>query len=90
MVFHAVDPTSYAPAGQPEIFAILCNLMAEFGFIAAATVGATAGTTDLTEGVFRHLVVTGRSRVALYLARFRPGWLSCSRWSPWRSRWSAW
>ena len=73
MVFHAVDPKSYAPAGSPSIFAILCNLLAEFGFIAAATVGATAGTTDLTEGVFRHLVVTGRSRVALYLARLPAG-----------------
>jgi hypothetical protein len=73
MLFHAVDPKSYAPAGSPSIFAILCNLLAEFGFIAAAAVGATAGTTDLTEGVFRHLVVTGRSRVALYLARVPAG-----------------
>jgi hypothetical protein len=73
MLFHAFDPKSYAPAGSPGIFAILCNLIAEFGFIAAAAVGATAGTTDLTEGVFRHLVVTGRSRVALYLARVPAG-----------------
>ena len=43
--------------------------MAEFGFIIAATVGASAGTTDLTDGMFRHLVITGRSRIALFLAR---------------------
>ena len=47
--------------------------MAEFGFIIAATLGATAGTTDLTDGVFRHLVITGRSRLALYLARIPAG-----------------
>ena len=44
-----------------------------FGFIVAATLGCTAGSTDLTEGMFRHLVVTGRSRLALYLARIPAG-----------------
>jgi hypothetical protein len=44
-----------------------------FGFIVAATLGCTAGSIDLTEGVFRHLVVTGRSRLALYLARIPAG-----------------
>jgi hypothetical protein len=36
-------------------------------------VGCTAGSRDLTEGMFRHLVVTGRSRLALYLARIPAG-----------------
>ncbi len=44
-----------------------------FGFIVAATLGCTAGSVDLTEGMFRHLVVTGRSRLALYLARIPAG-----------------
>jgi hypothetical protein len=48
-------------------------VVAEFGFIAAATLGTAAATTDLSEGVFRHLVVTGRSRLALYLARIPAG-----------------
>jgi hypothetical protein len=47
--------------------------MVELGFIVAVTVGAAAGTTDLTDGMFRHLVITGRSRVALYLARIPAG-----------------
>jgi hypothetical protein len=51
----------------------MINLMAEFGFIVAATLGAAAGTTDLAEGVFRGLVITGRSRLALYLARIPAG-----------------
>ena len=40
-----------------------------FGSFAAILIGAQAGTTDLTTGVFRHLAATGRSRVALFLAR---------------------
>ena len=47
--------------------------MAELGFIIAVTVGAAAGTTDLTDGMFRHLVITGRSRIALFLARIPAG-----------------
>lgn len=73
LLFHAVDPASYGPAGTPSIFQALCNVMAEFGFIIAATLGATAGTSDLADGVFRHLVATGRSRLALYLARLPAG-----------------
>jgi len=73
LIFHAVDPKSYGPAGTPSVFAVLCGVMAEFGFIIAATVGTSAGTTDLSDGVFRHLVTTGRSRLALYLARIPAG-----------------
>jgi hypothetical protein len=73
LLFHAVDPHGYGLAGDPSIFSQLSNLMAEFGFIAAAALGAAAGTTDLTDGVFRQLVITGRSRLALYLARIPAG-----------------
>jgi hypothetical protein len=73
LVFHAADPHGYGLAGDPAVFSELCNLMAEFGFLAAAALGAAAGTTDLTDGVFRHLVITGRSRLALYLARIPAG-----------------
>jgi hypothetical protein len=74
LLAHAFAPKSYGPAGGYGIFVILtCGLMFIFGFIVAATVGCTAGSVDLTEGVFRHLVVTGRSRLALYLARIPAG-----------------
>jgi hypothetical protein len=72
-LFHLFDPRSYGPATDPGIFVDLCGVMASFGFIIAAAFGATAGTTDLTDGVFRHLVITGRSRLALYLARIPAG-----------------
>ena len=55
------------------MFSGATNLMDEFGFIAAAALGAAAGTTDLSDGMFRHLVITGRSRLALYLARIPAG-----------------
>jgi hypothetical protein len=73
LLFHAFDPHSYGPAGSPSVFEGLSNPMADFGFIIAATVGATAATTDLSDGVFRHLVITGRSRLAFYLARIPAG-----------------
>ncbi len=57
----------------PLALLLLSSLVAEFGFIAAAALGTAAATTDLSEGVFRHLVATGRSRLALYLARIPAG-----------------
>src|SRR5471032_2794238 len=74
LVAHAVDPKSYAPACGYDIFTSLtAGVMYIFGFIMAATLGCTAGSIDLTDGMFRHLVVTGRSRVALYFARIPAG-----------------
>ena len=74
LVSHAVDPKSYGPAGGYSIFTTLvAGVLFIFGFIVAATVGCTAGSVDLTEGMFRHLVITGRSRLALYLARIPAG-----------------
>jgi hypothetical protein len=74
LISHAVAPHSYGPAGGYSIFTTLvAGFMYTFGFIVAATVGCTAGSVDFTEGMFRHLVITGRSRVALYFARIPAG-----------------
>jgi hypothetical protein len=74
LITHAVDPKSYGPAGGYSIFeVVVLGFMYVFGFIVAAVVGCTAGSVDLTEGMFRHLVITGRSRLALYLARIPAG-----------------
>ena len=51
------------------VLALVAGVLYVFGFIVVATLGCTAGSVDLTEGMFRHLVVTGRSRLALYLAK---------------------
>jgi hypothetical protein len=74
LVSHAVDPRSYGPAGGYSIFTTLvAGFIYVFGFVVAAVVGCTAGSVDLTEGMFRHLVITGRSRLALYFARIPAG-----------------
>ena len=74
LVLHAVAPKSYGPAGGYDIFtAMVAGVLYVFGFIVAATLGCAAGSVDLTDGMFRHLVVTGRSRLALYLARIPAG-----------------
>ena len=73
LLYHLGNPARYAPAGAPNAFATAGILMGEFGFVIATALGATAGTADLTDGMFRHLVITGRSRLALYLARIPAG-----------------
>ena len=74
LVLHGVAPKTYGPAGGYDIYtAFVPGVLYIFGFIVAATLGATAGSADLSEGMFRHLVVTGRSRLALYLARIPAG-----------------
>jgi hypothetical protein len=74
LLSHAFAPKSYGPAGGYDIYTNLAaGVMYTFGFIIAATLGCTAGSVDLGEGMFRHLVVTGRSRLAIYLARIPAG-----------------
>jgi hypothetical protein len=74
LIAHAVAPKSYGPAGGYDIFTTLVvGIMFIFGFIVAATLGCSAGSTDLTDGMFRHQVITGRSRLALYFARIPAG-----------------
>src|SRR5260370_12591437 len=50
LLFHAVDPKGYGPAGSPSVFQVLCQPMASFAFIIAATLVATAAADDLTDG----------------------------------------
>jgi hypothetical protein len=74
LLLHAVAPKTYGPAGGYSTYtAFVSGVLYVFGFIVAATLGATAGSADLTDGMFRHLVVTGRSRLAIYLARIPAG-----------------
>jgi hypothetical protein len=74
LILHALAPKTYGPAGGYDIYsALVSGVLYVFGFIVAAMLGATAGSADLTDGMFRHQVVTGRSRLALYLARIPAG-----------------
>lgn len=74
LLLHAIAPKTYGSAGGYDIYtAMSAGVLYTFGFIVAATLGCTAGSVDLSEGMFRHLVITGRSRLALYLARIPAG-----------------
>ncbi len=67
---HLTSPGSYGPAGGLDHFDnTLGFLGVYFGAIAAILIGTEAGTTDTASGVFRDLVVTGRSRIALFAVR---------------------
>lgn len=67
---HSSNPGKYGPAGGVGGFTDGVRLLGLFfGPLAAILVGAEAGAGDSSAGVFRDLVVTGRSRVALFAAR---------------------
>jgi hypothetical protein len=74
-LFHVANPAKYGPAGGTSNFqhALLMGQLA--GMVAAVLVGTSAATEDLSSGVFRELVATGRPRTHLFLARL-PGGLA--------------
>ena len=75
VLLHASDPGHHGPAGGAENFGHAIQLLARLGVVAAFLVGVIAGAGDHRAGVFRELVVTGRSRLALFAARI-PGGLA--------------
>jgi hypothetical protein len=75
IVLHAVNPDHHGPAGGVDNVSGASGVLYLLGSVAAVLIGATAGAGDLNAGVFRELVVTGRSRTALFFARV-PGGLA--------------
>ena len=74
-VLHAADPAKYGPAGGAAGLADRLHALTLIGAVAFVLIGVNAGGGDLAAGVFRELVVTGRSRLALFTARI-PGGLA--------------
>jgi ABC-type transport system involved in multi-copper enzyme maturation permease subunit len=67
---HSSTPATYGPAGGTAGFTDGLRLLgAFFGPLAAILIGVEAGVGDSSAGVFRDLVVTGRSRLALFASR---------------------
>ena len=62
------------PAGGTTNFDHLVFVIGGLGTVASILLAAAAGTQDVSAGVFRDLVVTGRSRKALFNVRY-PGTL---------------
>jgi hypothetical protein len=73
VAMHAANPGKHGPAGGVENFSGSMYLLVQLGIVAAILLGASAGAGDLRAGVFRELVVTGRSRLALFAARLPAG-----------------
>ncbi len=74
-ILHLTNPGRYGPAGGVDALRGGIIGLTSAGAIAAILVGATAGTQDVSAGVFRDLVATGRSRWQLFGARV-PGALA--------------
>lgn len=68
-VRHGSDPSKYAPAGGVHNFDNASFFLASIGTAAAVLIGTMAGAGDVGAGVFRDLVVTGRSRLAIFGVR---------------------
>ncbi len=67
---HAADSSVYGPAGGTDGFQHAVRMLGlYFGGLVAILLGTEAGTSDLSTGVFRDLVTTGRSRLALFAVR---------------------
>jgi len=63
-----------AALGNAQHFDDIVAILALSGSVIGVIVGATAGAADIEAGVFRDLVATGRSRLALFLARVPGAW----------------
>jgi hypothetical protein len=73
LILHAANPAKHGPAGGLENLSGSMELLTTLSGVAAILIGATLGAGDLSSGVFRELVVTGRSRLALFAARIPAG-----------------
>jgi hypothetical protein len=73
VILHAANPAHHGPAGGVENLGHGAELLIVIGSVAGVLAGAAAGAGDLGSGVFRELVVTGRSRLALFTSRIPGG-----------------
>jgi ABC-type transport system involved in multi-copper enzyme maturation permease subunit len=68
-ILHLANPAHHGPPGGLDGFSGGMMGLVAASSIAAILIGATAGTADVSTGVFRDLVATGRPRRELFLAR---------------------
>jgi hypothetical protein len=66
---HAASAEKHGPAGGAENLKSLVFLLGGLGNVAAILIASAAGTQDVSAGVFRDLVVTGRPRRTLFNVR---------------------
>jgi ABC-type transport system involved in multi-copper enzyme maturation permease subunit len=69
LALHAGSPDRHGPAGGLLNLQNLLGVSAAIGSIAGIILGTTAGSQDVSAGVFRDLVVTGKPRKTLFRVR---------------------
>jgi hypothetical protein len=69
VVAYSIANVADPPTGGVDRFDGVLGFLTLLGAVIGVIVGATAGGSDIESGVFRDLVATGRSRMALYGAR---------------------
>ena len=74
-LLHLSNSVAHGPAGGVTMLGHQAWVIGALGAVAAAIVGSAAAVGDLEAGVYRDLVLTGRSRLALYLSRIPAGLL---------------
>jgi ABC-type transport system involved in multi-copper enzyme maturation permease subunit len=72
-ILHLVNSAKHGPAGGIANLGHGAFVLTMLGAVAAAIVGSVASSGDSDAGVYRELVVTGRSRVSLFLSRIPAG-----------------
>jgi ABC-type transport system involved in multi-copper enzyme maturation permease subunit len=72
---HLSNAAKHGVAGGTAHLGDGATVVSLFGVVAAVIVASMAGSGDLDSKVYRDLVVTGRSRLALYLSRIPAGFL---------------
>lgn len=73
LIMLAVTGGGDAYSGGLRTFSDHIQLVASLSIVVSVLVGATVGTSDVATGVFRELVVTGRSRLELFAVRLPAG-----------------
>ena len=69
VILHAVNSAHHGPAGGASNFRDAADTVGLLGTLSAVLIGATGGSQDVANGVFRDLVVTGRKRSMLFKVR---------------------
>jgi hypothetical protein len=70
---HASNPAKHPLPGGAAKLGNAILVLSMFAAVASTIVGATTGSGDHDAGVYRDLVITGRSRLALYSSRVPAG-----------------
>lgn len=68
-IYHLSNPVKYTPIGGTSGFNKVILILSELTIIPTSILGSTAGSQDMESGVIRDMIVTGRSKMAVFMLR---------------------